>query len=448
MNLWQKLKKKSKSIFFWHKTPVMEKQIFNATIVIIGFYLFLMGLFNFFTKQYVLTFISLFAVALLFWIYDMVRVKNKFMKAIYIFGGLAYPLITINFFLNDGIYGPSSYIFILANFVLISISPKKMVTGWTITNLIFFLILFYVGNYYSEAIPTNYSSKHVIFLDHGITYIGSLLGITFLIITIKNFYQIEKSNTEKKKQELVVLNRNLANINNQKDKIIAIIAHDLKNPLYAIMQTLELIADTEEDIPQEEIHIIRSELLKNTKKTIAMMENILEWSSFELNNQKLRIEEVDLKSLLENTLDIMTTIASQKQVELKIIFNNNPTVKLETDRLLLIVRNLVQNAIKFTKPGGKIEFELSSDNNLTTISVEDNGIGIPESKLKDIFQLNIKSTYGTANEKGTGMGLHICYQNAQKLGGEIEVRSTEGAGSSFILRFPNRISFHADVPTR
>jgi two-component system sensor histidine kinase/response regulator len=168
-----------------------------------------------------------------------------------------------------------------------------------------------------------------------------------------------------------------------------------------------------------------------------MMENILEWSSFELKSQNSRIKDINLKSLFGDTLEIMKTIAHQKGITLNINYICDPTLRLESDRLLLILRNLIQNAIKFTQVGGEIKLEINQDEIETLISVEDNGIGMSEKQLEEIFQLEIKPTYGTAQEKGTGMGLHLCYQNAGKIGAELTVQSTLGMGSSFLLRIPN-----------
>jgi signal transduction histidine kinase len=99
----------------------------------------------------------------------------------------------------------------------------------------------------------------------------------------------------------------------------------------------------------------------------------------------------------------------------------------------------VQNAIKFTNVGGEVTIEIKSDENETLISVEDNGIGMSEKQLADIHQFEVKHTYGTAQEKGTGLGLHLCYQNAKKIGAEISAQSVKGIGSTFTVRIPNQI---------
>jgi signal transduction histidine kinase len=155
-----------------------------------------------------------------------------------------------------------------------------------------------------------------------------------------------------------------------------------------------------------------------------------------LKNDATQTKKILIKDLLEDTSEILKVIAKQKNITLQIIYHKNPMINLETDRLLLIFRNLVQNAIKFTPSGGLVKIEVNVEENLLTLAITDNGIGISAQRLKNIFDQEIKSTYGTAQEKGTGMGLHLCFQSAHQLGGEIHVKSTEGVGSVFKLTLP------------
>jgi hypothetical protein len=116
---------KWKEIFFWEKSPVMEKQIFNATIIIITLYLIAMIIFNFFINQILLASILFGCIPALAFLYYILRIKNKFYLSLILFGSFLYPILSINFFLNDGIFGPSAYIFILMNLVMVSISPDR-----------------------------------------------------------------------------------------------------------------------------------------------------------------------------------------------------------------------------------------------------------------------------------------------------------------------------------
>lgn len=425
-------------MFFWEKNPVMEKQIFNATLVIVFIFIISLALFNLLIGNAILLGLSLFVISELLICFYLLRKKNQYKWAYYIFGLSIYPILAIAFYYNDGIQGPTFYILLLSHFVILSISNHGGFIFWTLVNGTAFIILFYLGLFHEDWIPKIYTNKDMVFVDHSLTYLASMAGITFLVATLKNFYRSQKNKVKEKTNELIQLNRSLSKTSAQKDKIITIISHDLKNPLQSIMQTLELMKNG--DLPPDEVEFLHEELLKITSRTYNMMENILDWSSFELKNNAIRVKEIDLKSLFEDTTEIFKVIAKQKQISINLEYKKNPLVKIETDRLLLIYRNLVQNAIKFTPSGGTISIEINASGKWVRISIQDNGVGISEERLKNIFEQDIKSTYGTEQEKGTGMGLHLCFQNAHKLGGQIEVKSLEGNGSVFILSIPNGLS--------
>lgn len=431
-------------MFFWEGNPVLEKQIFNATIIISLFFVSAMIFFNVLIGNLRLFIISAIVMLILVFCFYLLRKWNKYKSAYYIFGCMGYPIMTIAFYFNDGISGPTFYILLFFHFVMLSISPNRKFFIWSFVNGMVFLVLFYFGNFYSEVIPSNYDNKTLFFFDHSLTYLATMTGIAFLVSTLKNFYVAEKNKVKEKSMELAQMNTDLGRSSAQKDKIITILSHDLKNPLHSIMQTLELINQGE--LAKEEMDFLHEELLKITKRTYSMMENILDWSSFEMKNQQVRIKEIAIKQLFDDTLEILKVIGRQKNLEIKVSYIQNPLVRLETDRLLLILRNLVQNAIKFTEPNGTITLEVNAENEEVLIAVSDNGIGISKERISKIFDLEIKSTYGTAQEKGTGMGLHLCFQNANKLGGIIEVESTEGKGSKFVLRIPNGMNSSSDSP--
>ncbi len=435
MSFWNKIKPRAAHFFYWENSPVMEKQIFNSTLVIVFIFMLAMMAFNAIIGNWFLIGISFIVILGLAVCYYLLRERNQFKYAYYLFGGLTYPILTINFFNNDGIDGPTFYIFMLCHLIILSISPIRSYLFWSLINGLFFLLLYYVGTFHTQWIPRLYDSNGLIFIDHAITYIACLAGIGFLVATLKRFYKTQKNKVKVKSNELVRINRSLSKTSSQKDKIITIISHDLKNPLQSIMQTLELI--NKGDLPPEEMDFLHEELLKITTRTYNMMENILDWSSFELKNKAVRVKEIRLKDLFEDTLEILKVIAKQKSISLAVHYRKNPTVKIETDRLLLILRNLVQNAIKFTATGGQVSIDITGQKALIIISIQDNGIGISQERLRKIFEQDIKSTYGTEQEKGTGMGLHLCFQNAKRLGGSLEVVSKEGSGSNFTLTIPN-----------
>ena len=422
------------NVFFWEGNPSMEIQILNAALIIIFiFNLFLTGL-NLYLSNYLLFGLCIFVgVTILSYLY-LLRVKRAYKTSFYLASLTTYPILAINFINNDGINGPTFYVFLLVHLLILCIVESRHYLFWSGLNVVFFIGLYYIGLYQEDWIPLNYSTKNEIFIDHTLTYLACIIGVSILVVSLKRFYGIQKGRVKQKTMELIELNKSLKQTSDKKDKIITIISHDLKNPLQSIIQTLELINSG--DLSEEDIKYLRKELLKTTRSTYKMMENILEWSSFELKNESVRKKKILVKDLIQDTVEILKVIGKQKDITVQINYHKNPMINIETDRLLLIFRNLVQNAIKFTPIGGLVTIDINCKEELLTLSITDNGIGIPPDRLKNIFSQDIKSTYGTEQEKGTGMGLHLCFQSAQKLSGHLNVRSTEGVGSSFKLIIP------------
>ena len=435
---WTKIKRQSKNLFYWEGNPSMEIQIFNATLVIIFFFNLFLAALNLFLANYVLFGLCLFvSIAMAGYLY-LLRVKNSYRTAFYLASLSSYPILAYNFLNNEGINGPTFYVFLLVHLIILCIVISKHYLFWSVLNVIFFIVLYYIGLYHEDWIPINYGNKEEIFADQSLTYTACIIGISILVASLKRFYAIQKNKVKQQTIELIELNKSLKKTSDKKDKIITIISHDLKNPLQSIIQTIELINSG--DLTDEDIKYLRKELLKTTNSTYKMMENILEWSSFELKNEVKREKKIFVKDLVEDTVGILKVIAKQKDIMLQVNYHKNPEINLETDRLLLIFRNLVQNAIKFTPSGGLVTVDLNCINEQFILEITDNGIGISTDRLKNIFEQDIKSTYGTEQEKGTGMGLHLCFQSAHKLSGELKVKSTEGIGSSFKLIIPTGIN--------
>src|SRR5690606_7799123 len=297
--------------------------------------------------------------------------------------------------------------------------------------------LLYVGVFYPEWIPNNYLDKQHQFWDHFITYSVSVVGIFAIIFTIKRFYKLQKEQNERKSLQLLQVNHMLQNSNEQKNKVIALISHDIRSPLNTIEGLVEIARAGA--MSGEELSEVMKELLNITSNTTKMLDNILEWASFEMRDKALNITESDVKSAFESVLAVYLTLASHKEIAFSINYKDNPVIRTDIGRVILVIRNLLQNAIKFTPTGGSITFEVQQMGEKVAISVSDTGVGLTTDQLESLFLLDVKSTYGTEREKGTGLGLYLSAENAKKIGGEIAVRSEEGKGTTFTFMLPRQL---------
>jgi signal transduction histidine kinase len=215
---------------------------------------------------------------------------------------------------------------------------------------------------------------------------------------------------------------------------MSIIAHDLRGPLSNIQNYLELVS--EYGLDKEEREVVEGDLLKVTQSTLNMLSKLLIWSKSQMDGVTVKLSDLNLNDTLKNTLELERIMATKKNIDLTYAIDETISVVADSDMLQLVIRNLVSNAIKFTPPGGRIDVSTKKTNNECRISIADNGRGIPLEQQADIFSLKVRSTFGTSNEKGVGLGLILCKEFTDQQGGRIGFESTPGRGSTFFVFMP------------
>lgn len=249
---------------------------------------------------------------------------------------------------------------------------------------------------------------------------------------------IDITNRKENEKKLINYNHELKRLNNDKDNFIKILAHDIKNPLNAIMGFSEFILTNYDDIDDETIKEYCSIINESSLKTFELMEEILLWLKVQSGKLKANPMELELYQITER---ISQTFIPMTQNKLITIENNIPRdlfIKADINMTRTIIRNLISNAIKYSLVGGKIIINSEKKENETIIFVQDFGIGMSEKEVEGIFlYYNNQSKEGTMGEKGTGFGLLICNELVIKQRGKIWVESQEGKGSKFIFSLPN-----------
>lgn len=242
------------------------------------------------------------------------------------------------------------------------------------------------------------------------------------------------SNQKKMQNELKSKNAQLLRINENKNLMLSIIAHDLRGPLGALDMLLNDIADISSVAGQT---AMLKEFASSTHNLYSLVNNLLEWAAFQKEEFVLKRSELSIFDVSQLAIQHLKLISDKKNIQ--IINNINPTTKAIFDEktILAVFRNLISNAIKYTPQNGRIElFDAVYDGEIE-VTVKDNGIGIKAEKLKDLFSVSYaKSTKGTEGEKGTGLGLVLCKDFIEKNGGSIDVESEFGKGSSFVFTLP------------
>jgi PAS domain S-box-containing protein len=254
------------------------------------------------------------------------------------------------------------------------------------------------------------------------------------------YIAVKEDITERKKTEVALINseKQLSQANATKNMFFSIIAHDLKGPVGNISQVLKLFKDNFNDISNDEKIDYLNIILGLSEKTNKLLDDLLLWARIQMNTIEITFEEVNLKRLIHNTTDIVSEKAAEKNI--KIVSDiNNITLKTNESSLSTVIRNILSNAIKFSHDNSEINIstKIPESNNKVIISVQDQGVGIPQESVNKLFKIETSfTTYGTNNEKGTGLGLILCKELIEKINGSIWVKSKEDEGSTFFIALP------------
>ena len=222
----------------------------------------------------------------------------------------------------------------------------------------------------------------------------------------------------------------LEQLNKVKDKFFSIISHDLRSPINALSAILGMAE--KKQLTAEEFNQVTKDLRIQFDHARTLINNLLDWALLQMDKLQTKPEEVDLANLVDENFKLLET-QSLKEMKLINMVPSGIMVVADLNMLNLVLRNLIMNAIKFSEVGGIIEIAAQqTDEQFVTISVKDYGIGISKEVQKFLFdKTSGYSTRGTANEKGTGLGLILCKEFVEKNGGKIWFESTEGVGSIF-----------------
>lgn len=264
-----------------------------------------------------------------------------------------------------------------------------------------------------------------------------------LIIVVLIFYlyrvkqrankKLQAANEKVKQQNLL-----LQDLNATKDKFFSIIGHDLKGPLNSLTSFSGLLMNHTDRLSKEEIQMLAKDLDKSLKNLLALLNNLLEWSRSQTGNIEFKPETFDIAALLKENKELLETQAHNKRISVLEDVNGGIMVKAHRHSLNTVVRNLISNAIKFTPDGGLIKLSLQQSNGHVQVSIADTGVGMGADVIGKLFRLDAKhTTRGTANEKGTGLGLILCKDFVEKNGGKLWVESKEGEGSLFCFTVPS-----------
>lgn len=268
-------------------------------------------------------------------------------------------------------------------------------------------------------------------------FIRNILAVTVALTVILLFAVYRSGQRRKRINKLLVDHQEemerrsaeLEQLNQVKDKFFSIISHDLRSPMNSLSGILDLLS--RKHVSPEEFTQLTGELRVQFNHTKTLINNLLDWTLLQMDKLKIQQEKIDLRTMVDENFKLLSSMHLKETH----MVNNIPAGTLalaDPNMINLVLRNLVMNGIKFTETGGRIEVSVDAQGSEYIIAVNDNGVGIAPDVQKILFEKTAGySTRGTANEKGTGLGLILAKEFVEKNGGKIWLQSEEGKGSTF-----------------
>jgi two-component system, OmpR family, sensor kinase len=239
-------------------------------------------------------------------------------------------------------------------------------------------------------------------------------------------------------RELSKTNKQLEVLNEQKNQLIGVAAHDLRNPLTVISGYIQFVKSYSDNLTDSQVQML-TKATDAADRMIVMLEELLDLSEIESGNVNLKLQLIDFIALIELNIELNQVIADKKNIRINFKHTDLPLVAFDSGKIEQVINNILSNGIKYSHQNTVINVILTQKEKMMELIIQDQGQGIPEKELEKIFQpYATTSVKSTAGEKSTGLGLAITQKIVEAHGGSITVESELNKGSSFIISLPIR----------
>lgn len=361
---------------------------------------------------------------------------------------ILYPVITSIVYLSGMNLGIELF-FILYGILAVFFIQDIGHMIFTVTlSMISYFILTVVWRNFQFQLEVNgdlYLFNHliaIIFIFFGL-FLVKKENQNYQLSILERNWQLHQQNVEIEKQRITLADnadllnkqaRELRDLNNLKNKLFSVIAHDLKSPMYALRNIFHNIEKY--DLPAEDVKAMVPDVMKDLTYTTTLMENLLQWAKCQMQTLEVSLSSVNVSEIADDVFKQLKSQADLKNIRLVNNIKKSALVIAQHDMIQLVLRNLVSNAIKFTPQNGCVQIGIESGCDVVEVFVKDSGIGLSVANLDKISHNEFFTTRGTGSEKGTGLGLMLCKEFLAKNNGTLHITSEEGVGSrfSFTLR--------------
>ncbi len=231
--------------------------------------------------------------------------------------------------------------------------------------------------------------------------------------------------------------RDLQEANAAKDRFFSLIGHDLRSPISTIQGFSKLLYARHKTLEPEKTESYVQSIYHSSEQAFALLDNLLLWAQSQSGRIEFNPVETDFSDLARESIEMIQDQAMKKNIAIRQQFDQTGAVMVDKNMVSTILRNLLSNAIKYSRPGTAVQLQASRDKKNLVIKVSDQGVGMSNKEAKNLFRIEQgTSRPGTANEKGTGLGLLLCKDFAEQHKGSIEVDSQPDKGTTFTVTLP------------
>lgn len=282
----------------------------------------------------------------------------------------------------------------------------------------------------------NHEVENRLLQQHNKTLLLTSIIILLALTSLASFLYLKYRIKTKTEKALIKTKDELLRINEVKDRLFSILAHDLRSPFTALIGFSDLLAEDYDSMETQEVKNIITSIHKVSRETYTLLENLLDWSRMQSNRMDCKPELMDLGDAVRPTVSLFFETAKQKHISIENRVSKQHFVYADPQMFSTILRNILSNAIKFSHPESTVKISSKGEpDGFTSIYIKDAGIGMDTETMQRILGSNsFYTTRGTQDEKGTGLGIMLCKEFIEKNGGFLHIESVSGSGTTFIIR--------------
>ncbi|AMQ56916.1 hypothetical protein AO498_10785 [Algoriphagus sanaruensis] len=399
----------------------------SRTAMLLGSILFIaFGLSNLLTEVPIYLIVGKLAIGALFLFgYWFTKKQGQIQVFLNILLFICFFLLSVNYFKNHGSYGATVVTLFILTLTCVVLIDGWVKWFWIVLGFLIFTLFLFLEIFEIVPVDTTYEEPSSRFVAITLGLFWTILFTSIGVWILQKNYHDQYRLLIKFQKEKEKANLQLSELNDKKSKLLALLSHDLRSPINTLTLSLELFEMGALD--EDKLKQMLGNLKKQSHHLSHVLENTMSWVRIELGEEKFSRNLVDIDAFTQEMIEMMQEPISLKELSLSFLKEgDNQTVELEAKPISIILKNLIDNAVKFTQPEQEVTLKLSQKPGHVSWEVSNPGLPLAGESLSNLFTPRIESQMGTQNEKGSGIGLLMSKEIAESLDMELTYSYADG----------------------